>query len=505
MFKCLQYRIMQKTFISVLPGKYLTQSAFIIKYNNVNTNKCQQIVTSMLDKIAQKYNEQLQPFKKILFYDDIYIQMESIEVQQNIAGQIDQAEENNTLKMAEERVICTYSVQYFQYKLSPMLNITGHHDFADTFENYFSFVGSATILIGNLVNVALTDKLSIGVRMIGAHILMIASLIPALALAVVDTSSARLSFFVITLIFMAIGNFGSSVLAGSSLGLSALYPSRCMVLLLCGWSMSGIFTSLLSIFSIWSNHGSPMLIGSSYFTISILYVIVSCVAYYEVLHKKLPQRFKSVGINEQSTRQDDQCQLLQEYQEYSINVLWKKMDVVKNVFYETIYYAIVLFVVNFVTLVCFPALASLTKSTSNNTTWNEYFLPVGLFLNFNVSDLIGRSITQKLRWPKADHALLVVLAVARIALIPALLCCNVASRPLAEGLMPDDFGFAFLITVLGFSNGYLINLCTIYCSAQVNDEWKEIAGALSAVYQCFGVVSGSIFSFFIARAVLSVV
>ncbi|KRY49740.1 Equilibrative nucleoside transporter 1 [Trichinella britovi] len=362
--------------------------------------------------------------------------------------------------------------------------------------------------------------------MIGAHILMIASLIPTLALAVVDTSSARLSFFVITLIFMAIGNFGSSVLAGSSLGLSALYPSRCTVLLLCGWSMSGIFTSLLSIFSIWSNHGSPMLIGSSYFTISILYVIVSCVAYYEVLHKKLPQRFKSVGINEQSTRQDDQCQLLQEYQEYSVNVLWKKMDVVKNVFYETIYYAIVLFVVNFVTLVCFPALASLTKSNSDNTTWNEYFLPVGLFLNFNVSDLIGRSITQKLRWvllyflknfsheyhqsmltfqPKADHALLVVLAVARIVLIPALLCCNVASRPLAEGLMPDDFGFAFLITVLGFSNGYLINLCTIYCSAQVNDEWKEIAGALSAVYQCFGVVSGSIFSFFIARAVLSVV
>ncbi|KRZ29891.1 Equilibrative nucleoside transporter 1 [Trichinella pseudospiralis] len=269
--------------------------------------------------------------------------------------------------------------------------------------------------------------------------------------------------------------------------------------------MSGIFTSLLSIFSIWSNHGSPMLIGSLYFTISILYVIVSCVAYYEVLHKKLPQRLKLAGTNNQSTRQEDQCQLLQEYQEYSINVLRKKMDVVKNVFYETIYYATVLFVVNFVTLVCFPALASLTKSNSDNTTWNEYFLPVCLFLNFNVSDLIGRSVTQKLRWPKAEHGLLVLFAVGRIALIPALLCCNVASRPLVEGLMPDDFGFAFLITVLGFSNGYLINLCTIYCSAKVNDEWKETAGALSAVYQCVGVVSGSIFSFFIARTVLSVV
>ena len=86
------------------------------------------------------------------------------------------------------------------------------------------------------------------------------------------------------------------------------------------------------------------------------------------------------------------------------------------------------FLIYFVTLGVFPAIPVLTVTTSENETWQKYFIPIGCFLLYNVCDLLGRVVAGFIKWPRptwAGSLFTLALTVARTAFIPLFLFCNV--------------------------------------------------------------------------------
>ena len=56
-------------------------------------------------------------------------------------------------------------------------------------------------------------------------------------------------------------------------------------------------------------------------------------------------------------------------------------------------------------------------------------MPVVCFVLFNFSDLVGKTMAQALRWPgpsKWGQAVLLTVSLARLALVPLLMFCNVS-------------------------------------------------------------------------------
>ena len=88
------------------------------------------------------------------------------------------------------------------------------------------------------------------------------------------------------------------------------------------------------------------------------------------------------------------------------------------------------FICFFGTLIVFPAITVLVKSTSTGNTWSDtYFIPVGCFLLFNVGDYGGRILAglNKFNWATRFGSLcLLVLSLMKLAFIPLFLYCNAA-------------------------------------------------------------------------------
>ena len=89
-----------------------------------------------------------------------------------------------------------------------------------------------------------------------------------------------------------------------------------------------------------------------------------------------------------------------------------------------------IFICFFGTLIVFPAITVLVKSTNTGTTWSDtYYIPVGCFLLFNVGDFIGRTLAGliKINWASHSGSLcLLGLSVIKLAFIPLFLYCNAA-------------------------------------------------------------------------------
>ena len=62
------------------------------------------------------------------------------------------------------------------------------------------------------------------------------------------------------------------------------------------------------------------------------------------------------------------------------------------------------FICFFGTLVVFPAITVLVKSTESGSQWNDvYFIPVGCFLLFNIGDFVGRMLAEHIKINWATH------------------------------------------------------------------------------------------------------
>lgn len=156
-----------------------------------------------------------------------------------------------------------------------------------------------------------------------------------------------------------------------------------------------------------------------------------------------------------------------------------------------------------VTIGLFPAVtAEVESSLAGTSAWKSYyFLPVACFLNFNVFDWLGRSLTAVCMWPGKDSRWLPVLVVSRIVFIPLLLLCNVRQHYYLPSVFTHDAWFIIFMAAFAFSNGYLASLCMCFGPKKVKPAEAETAGNIMSFFLCLGLALGAVLSFLLRALV----
>jgi len=169
--------------------------------------------------------------------------------------------------------------------------------------------------------------------------------------------------------------------------------------------------------------------------------------------------------------------------DYSNKITWEeKMRVLNKVIYQEF----LVFAVYFTSLLLWPAMCTEIKSYSfpslnDETKWWALIL----LLSFSVLDCVGRLLTSHRMGLTKDNIGIVVLL--RFALIPVIYYIARDQFPIRSDLLSLS-----LVSILGFTNGYIGSLNIIMVTENVTElHEKEIAGGFTGFFLNVGLVFGS--------------
>lgn len=170
-----------------------------------------------------------------------------------------------------------------------------------------------------------------------------------------------------------------------------------------------------------------------------------------------------------------------------------------------------------VTIAVFPSITSLVKSVRAHppsTALVATQLPRMLqddifvsfhFLIFNICDWIGRLLPLVDWFRFTRPSLLTTLSLARTAVIPLFLICNVVA---ADKTMPvviaSDAAYFILLMFFSTSNGWIGSLCMMAIpdlSVLTTPEEKSLAGSIMSFSLAFGLAVGGVMSFVVRSMV----
>ncbi|CAL1531644.1 unnamed protein product [Lymnaea stagnalis] len=355
------------------------------------------------------------------------------------------------------------------------------------FESYLSIVSNGSNLFFMILTVLLVRAIAVKVRVLVSTIIITIIFIITSVLTKVNTDSWQDTFFIFTLVMATFMSGVQSVLTGSVLGLSAVFPAIYSQSAMIGQAAGGTFSAICSILT-HAFGGDPITSGLIYFLIATVVTVLSLVTYISLHFMKYAKYYMVTlasninGINTELSVPSDSISR----KEYFIEILK-----------QTWMYCLSVCLVFLVTLSVFPAVCSLIKSTHTpKNEWTEtYFTPVICFLLFNVFDFVGRLITFVIKFPGAHRpGWLLTMTILRIGFIPLLMLCNVQPREYLPLVLNNDAYPIVLISLLGLTNGYLGTLCMSFGPLKAKDEHLEGTGIMLALAMTVGLAGGSGFS-----------
>jgi equilibrative nucleoside transporter 1/2/3 len=361
------------------------------------------------------------------------------------------------------------------------------------FESYLSIVSNVANLLFMIVTVLLVRSISVKVRITVSTVLVTLIFVATTVLVEVDSDSWQQTFFILTLAIATVMSGVQSVLTGSVLSLSTLFPPKYSQSAMIGQAAGGTFSAIVSILT-HSGGGSPITSALIYFLIATAITLMALFSYISLHFMAFSKYFMvSQGNNVHINEEMPLSNIGGSKKEYFFSILKKTWN-----------YSLSLVLIFMVTLSVFPAVCSLIKSTSDsNPLWTgTYFTPVICFLLFNLGDFIGRLGTFVVKYPGSERPnLLLVFSILRIAFIPLLMLCNVEPRSNLPVALYDDSFPIILITLLGLTNGYLGTLCMSFGPLDVLEEHLEGAGMVLALAMTLGLSLGSVLSILLVKVV----
>lgn len=391
---------------------------------------------------------------------------------------------------------------YFKYKLrnttlpeSEYLNPQHETRLQATFEGYLTVASTLPNLLFNFITALLIQRISVKKRMVGSLLLIIVMFLLTVIMVKVNTDSWQKGFFQLTLVTAMLLNSGSSILSTSLFGLASLFPARYIQAAMTGQAMGGIFAAVANLISL--SIGSHILgSGLGFFIAATVTSVLTLMAYaclYCIRFSKYHMLEVGENLNVVVPPEDD-------YQVINRNTGCRFYScILKKIWREGLSVCLVFFV----SLSCFPALASSVISVDKDASqWtNKYFAAIVCFLLFNCGDWSGRCIAGSVQWPRFGHSnKLLVLTVFRVVFIPLLMYCNVQPRHLPVYFHSDIYPIIFIL-LLGLTNGYLSTLAMMYGPKRVVIDESESTGAIMSTFLTTGLVSGSLCGLLLIRSI----
>lgn len=125
----------------------------------------------------------------------------------------------------------------------------------------------------------------------------------------------------------------------------------------------------------------------------------------------------------------------------------------------------------------------------------KFFLPVGVFLSFNICDWLGRTLAGLLKWPRKTHMWIVLLlCLSRFCIVPFCLLSNQQPRTRLPVIFYHDAFPMIIVIILGLSNGYLMTISMMHASSFASRGNAEKAGAAMPIYLVLGLSFGVLLS-----------
>ncbi|CAL8075764.1 unnamed protein product [Calicophoron daubneyi] len=152
------------------------------------------------------------------------------------------------------------------------------------------------------------------------------------------------------------------------------------------------------------------------------------------------------------------------------------------------------FLTLFITLSLYPSILTKIRPMHDEppTAWTtKFFIPVIVFLSFNICDWIGRFVSGLLRWPGRNQMRLTLLfCCLRIVLVILCLFMNQKPRVLLPAVFIHDAFPIILVIVLGLTNGYLFALSMMHGPSFASPGHSESAGLALSLYLSVGLGAG---------------
>lgn len=399
---------------------------------------------------------------------------------------------------------------YFEFKLRN--SSIPVKDYKDTrfqteyqliFESSIAVASMVPNLIFNFVTALCTQRLPIKLRMTVSTVIILVMFVLTVCFAKDSrTIHWQSGFYAFTIVSVVILNACSSIFTTSLFGLSGVLPHRYMQASMSGQAVGGIFAAVANIITI--AVGSEITESAFiFFLIATIWTLITLLSYMSLYCNKFskyylnnPGREIEVSVssehsvnNSENYSEENEVEPLLKDSSVEVNKFSYLNDVFKKIWVEGVSVCMIFFV----TLACFPALASSIHSCEKDHWRVKYFTPVICFLLFNVGDWTGRSLTGLVHLPRPNQTkLMLVLSFLRIVFIPLLMFCNVKPRHNTELMFDDDLYPLVFILLLGLSNGYLSTLCVMYGPKKVFQQHAEFTGATMSVCMTLGLAAGSL-------------
>ncbi|OVA06514.1 Equilibrative nucleoside transporter [Macleaya cordata] len=271
---------------------------------------------------------------------------------------------------------------------------------------------------------------------------------------------------------VAVCGLADGLIGGSLIGSAGELPQRYMQAVFAGTASSGVLVSILRIITKASLPQTPKGLQTSahlYFLVSTL-IMLGCIICCNLLHR-LPviqyyMHKRKLSFTSTST---------------IIGEPIKFWQVAKRIRFS----AFGILLIYIVTLSIFPGF--ITENLVSNTLKDWY--PILLITVYNVSDLVGKSLTSVYVPKSTGRAGLA--CIGRLLFYPLFTACLHGPR-----WFRSEVPVIFLTSLLGLSNGFLTSVLMILAPKSVVMVEAEMAGIVMALFLGIGLVGGSVLGWF---------
>ncbi|CAH8608252.1 unnamed protein product [Schistosoma mattheei] len=392
--------------------------------------------------------------------------------------------------------------RYFDYKMRDK-TLPPDADYTDPkymtrsqvlFSSYLAVCSLVPLSIMMVANLLLMKWFSPFSRFaFGSVLVFIVFLITVIIIYIDLSANAFLSITLISVVFL---NCGSALAQGSVFGVAAILPYKHMKAALEGQAVSGILASLANIVSIAAS-SSATTNGLVYFLVALVFITTTA-ALFLVLPKNGYFKYywdKKDSPDKNNIESDPSLKGVtndcNESQELVISI--NKSGILSTM-KETFLPGICVLITLMITLSLFPAVVARIRPITviPQDLWTKvYFVPVLVYLLYNVGDWCGRMLAGFIKWPRRNQMLIVLLlCVLRAAIIPLCMLCNAQPRFYLPVIFKHDIFPAFMILFLGLTNGYLVSISMIHGPSFASPGNQESAGAALSIYLSFGLSLG---------------
>ncbi|KAF9408061.1 hypothetical protein HW555_012123, partial [Spodoptera exigua] len=347
-------------------------------------------------------------------------------------------------------------------------------------EHYLAYVGWASQipnLVFSWVNVFLTSKGNLTVRIVWSLIMEVLIFVFTIILAMLDTSNWPGTFFWLTMISVFLLNGFNAVFQNSVYGVAARLPPSYTGAVVLGSNICGTLIVFLNWCSVFFDNPRTAAI---YYFIGGMFVLLICIdTYFALPLNKFYRYHESLQQQMVADREDNKNANTPHVSR--LKICGQAFVQLYNVF-----------IVFFVTLSVFPSVIS-DISPNVEGFLGDNFVRMTCFLTFNLTATIGNITASTWQFPSPRW--LVVFTTLRILFIPFFLMCNY--KP-ADRTFPvfitNDWVFWVASALLGWSSGHGSSLAMMYIGGTVAPENAGTAGMIGAAVLVTGLVSGITFT-----------